>query len=111
MKRIYIILIFFSLQYLPVALDAAEKSLSPSQCGCELKEALKKGNWQKAYESAENLIKTSPNSPEAGDAYLWMGLYHKSKRDFSKSTKTYQKASELFPNTWVSAEATARTGC
>jgi YD repeat-containing protein len=111
MKRISIILIFCSLQYLTVTLNAAEGTLSLSQCSCDLKEALKKGDWQKAYESAENLIKTSPDSPEAGDAYLWLGLYHKSQYDFSKSTKFYQKAADLFPNTWTSAEATARIGC
>jgi tetratricopeptide (TPR) repeat protein len=120
MKKIPLILISFSLlifasfdmqPYLTAELNAAEETLSLSQCSCNLKEALKEGDWQKAKESAENIITTSPNSPEAKDAYLWLGLYHKSQHDFSKSTKFYQKAEELFPNTWASAEATARIGC
>jgi len=119
MKKVHIILIFLSLlivtsfdmqPYLIAAVNAAEGT-SLSECNCELKEALKEGDWQKASESAEQIIVTSPNSPEAKDAYLWLGLYHKSQHDFSKSTEYYQKAAELFPNSWASSEAHARTGC
>jgi len=120
MKKNPLILIFFAFliitsfdmqSHLTAASNATEGELSPKQCGCNLKKALKEGDWQKACKSAEDIIATSPKSPEAQDAYLWLGLYHKSQHDFSKSTKYYQKAAELFPNTWTSAEASARTGC
>jgi len=119
MRKEHIILIFlllltitsFDMQpYLLAAINSAEGNI-PSECNCELKEALKEGDWQKAHESAEQIIATSFNSPEAKDAYLWLGLYHKSQHDFSKSTEYYQRAAELFPNSWASSEAHARTGC
>jgi YD repeat-containing protein len=82
-----------------------------SKCNCELKGALKKAEWQKAFESAEKIITKSPVSNEAKDAYLWLGLYHKSQYDYPKSIEYYTLAAELFPGTWTSAEAYARTGC
>jgi len=120
MKRIPIILISFSLlmfasldmqPYLTSELKADEGTISISQCGCKLKEELKKGDWEKAKGFAEDIISRDPKSSEAQDAYLWLGLYHKSKYDFEKSSQFYIKAEELFPGTWASAEASARIGC
>jgi len=120
MKKVHMILIFLlpltvtlfdTQQYSITAANAAEGTLRSKCNSCELKEALKEGGWQKAVESAEQIIVTTPDSPEAADAYLWLGLYHKSKRDFGTSTDYYQTAAALFPNTWASAEAHARTGC
>lgn len=119
MKKVHITLIFillltitsFDMQsHLIAAVDVSEKNLI-SDCSCELKEALKEADWLKAAESAEQIIALSPDSNEAKDAYLWLGLYSKSQYDFSKSTEYYQIAAELFPNTWASAEAYARIGC
>jgi tetratricopeptide (TPR) repeat protein len=93
-----------------VSANAAQKT-PLSQCDCDFKESLKKGDWQKACQSAEDIVKTSPDSPEAENAYLWLGLYHKTFYDYSKSTEYYQKAAQKFQGTWTLAEATARMGC
>jgi YD repeat-containing protein len=97
--------------FLTAQVKADEKASSVSDCNCEFNEAAKKGDSKKAKESAEKIITESPASPEAKDAYLWLGLYEKYHHEFDKSTKLYEKAHKLFPNTWTSAEASARIGC
>lgn len=81
------------------------------QRSCELKEALKEGDWQKALSNAQELVAIAPASEEAQDAYLWLGLYHRSKRDFDTSTALYRKVIELYPGTKAAAEAYSGAGC
>jgi YD repeat-containing protein len=117
MHRVCFIVIAVALTFLPAQVNGATaaqgstEKLSPTECACQLKDAVKKGNWREAADSAEKLLATDPYSAEAGDAYLWLGLYHKFEFDFDKSTHYYQKAVDLYPGTWTSAEAIARLGC
>lgn len=105
--------ILFSFSEILAAVDesSTDSKLILSECGCDLKDSLNRADWRKAADSAEKIIKAAPESSEAKEAYLWLGLYQKSQHNFPKSTEQYQKAARLFPNSWTSAEANARTGC
>jgi TolA-binding protein len=81
-----IVSLFYTQPYLLAAVATIDIN-SVSDCNCLFDEALKDGDWEKAAVSAKQIIATEPNSVKAQDAYLWLGLYNKSKYDFSKSTE------------------------
>ena len=105
-SRKFLLLIFF-LFFLSYTLQGT----SPASLSLSLQESIKKGRWERATRIAHTIIKKYPTAPFSASAYLWLGLYYKSRYDYQRSIQYYQKLTQLFPDTWSSAETYARIGC